>query len=78
MKREVTNITVNYEIFGNDGPWVVLSHSLMCDLTMWGPQIDALKADYRVLAYDTRGHGGTDAQAVNTLLMSWRVMHTSC
>lgn len=61
MKRKLNDISVNYEIFGNDGPWVVLSHSLMCDLTMWGPQIDVLKADYRVLAYDTRGHGGTDA-----------------
>jgi pimeloyl-ACP methyl ester carboxylesterase len=28
---------------------------------MWGPQIEALKGDYRILAYDTRGHGGSEA-----------------
>jgi 3-oxoadipate enol-lactonase len=28
---------------------------------MWDPQIAALKDRYRILAYDTRGHGGTEA-----------------
>jgi 3-oxoadipate enol-lactonase len=28
---------------------------------MWDPQISALKDRYRILAYDTRGHGGTEA-----------------
>jgi 3-oxoadipate enol-lactonase len=28
---------------------------------MWDPQIAALKDAYRILAYDTRGHGGTEA-----------------
>jgi 3-oxoadipate enol-lactonase len=36
----------------------MLSHSLATDHTFWEPQIDALvKAGWRVLAYDTRGHG---------------------
>jgi 3-oxoadipate enol-lactonase len=39
----------------------VLSHSLACSVRMWDPQIAALKDKYRILAYDTRGHGGTDA-----------------
>ena len=30
---------------------------------MWQPQIDELRRHYRVLSYDTRGHGGTDAPA---------------
>jgi 3-oxoadipate enol-lactonase len=30
---------------------------------MWDPQMKALTATYRVLRYDTRGHGGTDAPA---------------
>jgi 3-oxoadipate enol-lactonase len=38
---------------------VTLSHSLATDLSMWDPQLDALRARYRVLCYDTRGHGGT-------------------
>ncbi|MBI4628186.1 MAG: 3-oxoadipate enol-lactonase, partial [Candidatus Rokubacteria bacterium] len=44
-------------------PVVTLSHSLATDLSMWDPQMPALTARYRVLRYDTRGHGGTDAPA---------------
>jgi 3-oxoadipate enol-lactonase len=37
-------------------PWVVMSHSLACDHTMWDSQMRALR-DFRVLRFDTRGHG---------------------
>ena len=61
MQKKVNGIKLNYEVFGDSGAWVVLSHSLSCDLTMWGPQIDVLRKNYRVLAFDTRGHGGSEA-----------------
>lgn len=38
-------------------PWIVLSNSLGTDLTMWDAQIPLLTQKYRVLRYDTRGHG---------------------
>jgi 3-oxoadipate enol-lactonase len=50
-------------IDGEHGPWVVLSHGLACDLSMWDELADALKDRYRVLRYDARGHGGSDAPA---------------
>jgi len=40
-------------------PWLVLSHSLACDHSMWAPQMDVFAATHNVLAYDTRGHGAT-------------------
>jgi 3-oxoadipate enol-lactonase len=62
MKIKANGIEVNYEIHGKEGaPWLVLSHSLACSVRMWDPQIEALKAKYRILAYDTRGHGATAA-----------------
>jgi len=62
MKTRANGIEINYEIHGKEGaPWLVLSHSLACSVRMWDPQIAALKDKYRVLAYDTRGHGGTEA-----------------
>jgi 3-oxoadipate enol-lactonase len=62
MKAKVNGIETNYEVHGRDGaPWLVLSHSLACSVRMWDPQIAALKDRYRILAYDTRGHGGTEA-----------------
>lgn len=64
MKTTANGITVNYTLDGPaDAPVVTLSHSLAADLAMWNPQMKALTARYRVLRYDTRGHGGTDAPA---------------
>jgi 3-oxoadipate enol-lactonase len=42
-----------------DAPVLVLSNSLGTDLSMWEPQMPALSARFRVLRYDTRGHGAS-------------------
>jgi 3-oxoadipate enol-lactonase len=62
MKTTANGISINYVLEGPaHAPVVTLSHSLATDLSMWDLQIAALTARYRVLRYDTRGHGGTDA-----------------
>src|SRR5205814_8778738 len=62
MKITANGISMNYTLDGPAGaPVVTLSHSLATTLEMWQPQLKALTARWRVLAYDTRGHGGTDA-----------------
>jgi len=62
MKITANGITMHYEMDGpKSAPVVTLSHSLATDLSMWDPQVAVLKSGYRVLRYDTRGHGGTDA-----------------
>lgn len=40
---------------------VVLAHALGCDLTMWDALATELAADCRVICYDNRGHGSSDA-----------------
>lgn len=40
-----------------EGPVLVLSNSLGTALEMWDPQMPALTERFRVLRYDTRGHG---------------------
>jgi len=45
------------------GPFLLLSHSLGATMDMWAPQIEALSRNYRVLRYDSRGHGASDAPA---------------
>lgn len=47
----------------DDGPWLVLSNSLAATHAMWDPQMDLLTAKYRVLRYDSRGHGRSAAPA---------------
>ena len=64
MKITANGISMNYTLDGPaSAPVVTLSHSLATDLSMWDPQMKALTAKYRVLRYDTRGHGATDAPA---------------
>jgi len=60
MKTIANGIEMRYET-GGAGPWVTLSHSLACDCSMWDPQVAALQARFRVLRFDTRGHGGSGA-----------------
>lgn len=55
-----------YRFEGREGlPVLVLSHSLGCDHGMWSPQVPDLMEHFRVLTYDTRGHGASDAPAGN-------------
>ena len=42
------------------GPVLVLSNSLGTALEMWEPQMPALTGRFRVLRYDTRGHGRSE------------------
>tara|TARA_Y100000588_G_scaffold54228_1_gene51406 strand:- start:7139 stop:7927 length:789 start_codon:yes stop_codon:yes gene_type:complete len=63
MRIDANGISIHYSIEGpDDGPVVVLSHSLAANLAMWDWQMPVLE-DFRVVRYDTRGHGGTDAPA---------------
>lgn len=51
---------LNYSLEGPAGaPVLLLSNSLGTDLGMWDTQIPALTAHFRVLRYDTRGHGAS-------------------
>jgi len=67
MKQSSNGIDLYYEIHGRADdprrPWLVFSHSLACSVAMWAPQFTAFSNAYRVLAFDTRGHGQSDAPA---------------
>ncbi|MEJ8574584.1 3-oxoadipate enol-lactonase [Microbaculum marinum] len=54
--------TIHYEVTGNPlKPWLVLSNSLGTDIGFWDDQVGVLESDFRILRYDTRGHGGSGA-----------------
>jgi 3-oxoadipate enol-lactonase len=60
----VENARLFYRLEGDDSrPVVVLSHSLGCDHGMWDIQTRDLLPHFRVLRYDTRGHGASDVPA---------------
>ena len=55
---EVNGARLHYQFDGpSSAPVIVLSNSLGTNLRMWDAQIPALTEKFRVLRYDSRGHG---------------------
>jgi 3-oxoadipate enol-lactonase len=51
---------LHYEVAGPEqAPVVVLANSLGATLRMWDPQLEPLTRSFRVIRFDTRGHGGS-------------------
>jgi 3-oxoadipate enol-lactonase len=52
---------LHYDFSGaKDAPVLVLSNSLGTNFTMWDAQLPQLSRSFRVLRYDTRGHGQSE------------------
>lgn len=61
MNAHVNGIEVHYIDAGNsDALSVVLIHGFLFSNEMWEPQIQILENNFRVIAYDVRGHGKSD------------------
>lgn len=55
---DLEDVRVHYQFSGSaDKPVLVFSHSIGADLTMWDGQMAELSKHFRILRYDTRGHG---------------------
>lgn len=55
---EANGARLRYRLEGKLGaPVIVFSNSLGTNLSMWDPQFLALRDAFRILRYDTRGHG---------------------
>src|SRR5271166_2084113 len=64
MQVKANGISINCAVEGPDGaPWLILSNSLATTLASWEDQARALKGAFRVLRYDQRGHGASEAPA---------------
>jgi 3-oxoadipate enol-lactonase len=58
---KVNGFNIHYEITGPaNAPALVLSNSLGSNFGMWDAQMPELAKTYRVLRYDTRGHGKSE------------------
>ncbi|MBV6319350.1 3-oxoadipate enol-lactonase [Duganella violaceipulchra] len=51
---------VSFQVDGEAGrPCLMFSNSLGTNLHMWDAQAEFLRRDFRIIRYDTRGHGGS-------------------
>lgn len=58
----LNGITVHYREDGRrDGPAVVFANSLGTDFRIWDDVVERLSPDFRLVRYDTRGHGLSEA-----------------
>lgn len=58
---EIDGNKLYYEDSGGDGTPVVLSHGGFLDHTMWEHTVAGLKDSYRLITWDERGHGMSEA-----------------
>jgi 3-oxoadipate enol-lactonase len=61
-KINLGKYNIAIDISGTESkPWIILSNSLGTTHKMWAPQMDLLNKNFKVLRYDTLGHGESDA-----------------
>ncbi|HWO93322.1 MAG TPA: alpha/beta fold hydrolase [Dehalococcoidia bacterium] len=59
-EARVNGIRIHYEEHGAGYP-LILAHGYSATLAMWERQVEALSAKYRLVLYDMRGHGQSEA-----------------
>ncbi|MFA5297319.1 MAG: alpha/beta fold hydrolase [Lutibacter sp.] len=61
IKIKVNGINLSYNDEGSaEVPSIIFIHGFPLNKSMWNKQIDLLKNDCRVIAYDIRGHGNSE------------------
>src|SRR3990170_419584 len=62
-KARLNGVEIAYEVRGQGYP-LVLAHGYTASKEMWADQRDAFSHRYRLVTYDCRGHGESEAPAV--------------
>jgi 3-oxoadipate enol-lactonase len=59
-----SGVRLHYRVQGEPGaPWLVLLNGLLSDTTMWAGVLPLLSPRFRILTFDCRGQGRSDAPA---------------
>ncbi len=62
LKITISNPMVSYNDTGpEEAPVIIFIHGFPLNKSMWDKQADYFKENYRVITYDIRGHGSSDA-----------------
>jgi len=54
-------VNLYYEVHGEKGPVVLLTHGYSATSQMWAGQVEAVSKDHRLVIWDMRGHGRSDS-----------------
>jgi 3-oxoadipate enol-lactonase len=72
------DVKIHYELAGAETfPVLMFSNSLGTNLSMWNGQLETFGRYFRILRYDTRGHGQSDVTPGPYKMdqLSWDVVH---
>lgn len=59
---EINGTTINYQVDGSDdAPALLMSNSLGTNFNMWDDQVEDFTKSFRMIRYDSRGHGDSGA-----------------
>lgn len=75
---KLRDVQIHYDLTGAEhAPVLVFSNSLGTNLRMWDPQVEPFTEHFRILRYDTRGHGqsGVTTGPYTIDQLSWDVVH---
>lgn len=62
MLVDTNGVKLNCEVRGPEGaPWITCSHALANNLSLWDEFAEAFSDRFRILRYDHRGHGKSEA-----------------
>src|SRR5660398_38607 len=62
LEMIINNLSVSYTDTGKEGsPVIIFIHGFPFNKSMWNLQVESLKDNYRLITYDIRGHGNSDA-----------------
>lgn len=64
---ELNGTRLYYEDTGTGDETILFSHGLLWDRRLFGPQVEALRSDYRCIAYDHRGQGRSAVPTESTI-----------
>ena len=54
-------VSLYYEVHGDHGPVVLLTHGYSSTAQMWSGQVEVIAKDHRLVTWDMRGHGQSDS-----------------
>ncbi|WP_025898960.1 alpha/beta fold hydrolase [Sneathiella glossodoripedis] len=69
---KLSEITLSYYEWGHkNAPVILLVHATGMHARVWDQTVKSLPADYRIIAIDSRGHGGSD---FNGHILDWKTL----
>ena len=70
MTDSSDRVHIEYHVYGQGDPAVILIHGWACNSAYWNGQLDALKGRYTVVTLDLAGHGASGRNRTD-----WSIAH---